>query len=226
MNWDLFISHASEDKSEVATPLATAFQEMGFSVWFDAHVLEVGDSLRTSIDEGLSQSRYGVVILSPAFFRKEWTRKELNALVSLESEKRKRILPVWHNVSRDEVARFSPILADRLAVSTERGIEHVITAIVHAYRNEKYSTQPAIALITSTLSQDYDIPSNEISGHAEFEGALGLDSLDVTELIMSLEKSYGIKIPLESFRSTDGLYEAHLTVAQLAAEVERIRAAS
>lgn len=77
MTWDVFISHAWEDKEEVAHPLAEALKAKGLSVWYDKFTLKIGDSLRQSIDNGLSKSRYGVVILSKSFFAKKWPKNEL-----------------------------------------------------------------------------------------------------------------------------------------------------
>ncbi|UCH96556.1 MAG: toll/interleukin-1 receptor domain-containing protein [Candidatus Aminicenantes bacterium] len=132
MGYDVFISHASEDKEDVARPLAAHLKEQGLSVWLDEFELTLGDSLRRSIDRGLSKSRFGVVILSTAFFSKEWPNRELDGLVAREENIGKVILPIWHNVSRDEVLKFSPTLADRLAVSTSRGIRHVAKQIISA----------------------------------------------------------------------------------------------
>lgn len=71
------------------------------------------------IDNGLLESRYGLVLLSPAFFRKQWTQRELDVLTEKEMRNGKKvILPVWHNVSHDDVFQFSPPLADKLAGST------------------------------------------------------------------------------------------------------------
>ena len=69
--WDVFISHASEDKDDFVRPLADALRARGFSVWFDELTLKVGDSLRRSIDRGLARSRFGVVVVSPNFLNKE-----------------------------------------------------------------------------------------------------------------------------------------------------------
>ena len=121
MLWDVFISHASEDKDQVAGPLAEKLATLGLRVWLDKNQLKIGDSLRDKIDEGLSQSEYGVIILSPSFFSKRWPKQELDGLMSLESDHEKKILPVWHNVTATEVARFSPLLAGRLAASTNEG---------------------------------------------------------------------------------------------------------
>ena len=118
-DFDLFISHASDD-NDVATPLAEALRDLGLRVWFDRDILSVGDSLRRSIDLGLSSSRYGVVILSPAFLRKGkgWTTYELDSLVAREIDARKVILPIWHKLTRDEILGYSPSLADKVALNT------------------------------------------------------------------------------------------------------------
>ena len=116
--YDFFISHATEDKADVAQPLAEALETKGAKVWLDKFAMSVGDSLRESIDEGLSQSRYGIVILSEVYFKKFWTGKELNGLFAKQEDGKKVILPVWHNVSKDVVKKNSPILADMLALKT------------------------------------------------------------------------------------------------------------
>jgi len=130
--WDVFISHASEDKDEIARPLAKALQESGLEVWFDETTLKVGDGLRESIDHGLSRSRFGVVVLSKHFFSKNWTKEELEGLSSKEISGVKVILPVWHNIMRDEVAERSPTLAGRLAARSQDGIEKVVRQLREA----------------------------------------------------------------------------------------------
>jgi hypothetical protein len=128
---DVFISYAHEDKDEVARPLAQILEASGYTVWYDEYSLQLGDSLNQEINRGLAGCTYGVVILSPWFFAREWPRRELDGLVVRETtEKRKRILPVWHGVTVDDVARYSPILASRLAISTGAGLRVVSDAIV------------------------------------------------------------------------------------------------
>jgi len=115
----VFISHASEDKEDVARPLADLLAVEGLNVWYDEFSLTVGDSLRRSIDRGLALSRFGVVVLSPDFFRKEWPQAELDGLVAKQrATGGKVVLPIWHRVTKDEVLAFSPTLADLKALST------------------------------------------------------------------------------------------------------------
>jgi hypothetical protein len=128
--FDAFISHASEDRAKVAVPLSAALQTLGVQVWLDAAELQLGDSLRRKIDEGLSRSLFGVVILSPSFFAKEWPRRELDGLFARETTLgAKAILPVLHNISVETLAQQSPTLADRLGICTSLGIDAVAQAI-------------------------------------------------------------------------------------------------
>jgi TIR domain len=132
---DIFVSHASEDKNSVARPLTKALRRAGLTIWFDEAELTVGDSLRRKIDEALKNSRFGVVVLSPHFFSKEWPQRELDGLIALEKNSKK-ILPVWHKVTADQVREYSPILADRLAINTAKGIRRVAKAIIRAVKQK------------------------------------------------------------------------------------------
>jgi hypothetical protein len=130
--WDVFISHATEDKDAFVRPLAEALMRRGVRVWLDEYSLKLGDSLMRSIDQGLARCRFGVVVLSPAFFAKEWPQKELAGLASRESEGQKIILPIWHNITASEVRNFSPMLSDRFAVSSGEGLARVIDKVMEA----------------------------------------------------------------------------------------------
>jgi TIR domain len=116
--FDAFISHAREDKDDLVRPLAEQLRSAGFKIWYDEFQLKVGDSLRRSIDRGLASSRFGIVVLSPAFFAKNWPQYELDGLVAREQVGDKVILPLWHKVSKNEVLSYSPSLVDKLALST------------------------------------------------------------------------------------------------------------
>lgn len=116
--YDFFISHASEDKDEIVRPLVSGLSKHGVRVWYDEFTLTIGDSLRRSIDYGLRHSRYGIVILSKAFFSKNWTQYELDGLTILQMKRRKVILPVWHGVDHAYISQYSPSLADKVAFNS------------------------------------------------------------------------------------------------------------
>jgi hypothetical protein len=130
MKWDVFISHASEDKELVARPLSNLLASSGLSVWLDENELGLGDSLRAKIDQGLADSRFGIVVLSPAFFAKDWPQRELDGLAALESPEHRVILPIWHGIDQREVAKHSPLLASKLAGNTDRGLGLVAMQIL------------------------------------------------------------------------------------------------
>jgi Domain of unknown function (DUF1883)/TIR domain len=115
-DYDVFISHATEDKDALVRPLAHALQGRGLSVWYDEFELRVGDSLRRKIDAGITRSRFGIVVISKFFFEKGWTQYELDGLVTMAISGKQVLLPVWHGVSKDEVMRHSPSLADKVAL--------------------------------------------------------------------------------------------------------------
>lgn len=116
--YDVFISHSSADKDDFVRPLATELQKLGIKVWYDEFELKMGDSLRRSIDQGLINSRYGIVVLSSSFFKRDWTNYELDGFVNKEMNGMKVILPIWHKVSKDEVQKFSLSLADKVALNS------------------------------------------------------------------------------------------------------------
>lgn len=116
--YDVFISHASEDKNEVVRPLANALKEKGLNVWYDEFELKIGDSLRRKIDQGLSRSRFGIVVISKAFIKKGWTNYELDGLMTKAVSGQQTLLPIWHNITKQEVIDYSPSLADKVARNT------------------------------------------------------------------------------------------------------------
>lgn len=116
--YDVFISHASEDKDTIVRSLANALVAKGLRVWYDEFTLRIGDSLRQKIDRGLARSRVGLVVLSPAFVSKGWTNYELDGIVSRTISGEQILLPIWHGITKQEVIDFSAPLADKVARST------------------------------------------------------------------------------------------------------------
>lgn len=136
--FDVFISHASEDKADVARPLAEALQSGGLRVWYDEFELRIGDSLRRKIDKGLANSRFGVVVLSKSFFAKGWPNYELDGLVTRAVSGDQVILPIWHDITKQELIRYSPSLADKLARSTgTHTVEEIASEIIEVIGNAR-----------------------------------------------------------------------------------------
>lgn len=139
--WDVFISHATEDKGDVVRPLAHALRALELRVWYDEFELRIGDSLRRKIDVGLAKSRFGVVVLSQAFFAKNWPQYELDGLVTREMTGEQIILPVWHKITKGEVVGYSPSLADKAARSTSESTVEEIADEIASLVNECWESK-------------------------------------------------------------------------------------
>jgi hypothetical protein len=136
--YDVFISHASEDKDSVVRPLANALQGYGLDVWYDEFELSIGASLRRTIDRGIANSRFGVVVLSAPFFGKGWTNYELDGLATRSVNGDQVLLPVWHGVTKQQVMDYSASLADKVARSTAtHTVEEIATEIAEVVKKAK-----------------------------------------------------------------------------------------
>jgi hypothetical protein len=116
--YDVFISHASEDKETVASPLATALRQNGLSVWYDEFELRIGDSLRRKIDRGIANSNFGIIVVSRHFIKKGWTNYEFDGIISRSVNGEQIMLPIWHDITKQEVLDYSPSLLDKVARNT------------------------------------------------------------------------------------------------------------
>ena len=135
--YDVFISHASEDKESVVRDLANALTAQGLRVWYDEFTLHIGDSLRQKIDRGLAASRVGLVVLSPSFISKGWPNYELDGIVERSASGEQILLPIWHNITKQEVVVYSPSIANRVARSTaSHTVEEIATEIAELLRGE------------------------------------------------------------------------------------------
>lgn len=139
-DYDVFISHASEDKKGFVAGFATRLIDLGVKVWYDEFALDVGDSLSASIDKGLTRSNYGIVVLSDSFIKKAWPEYELRSLLSLQVGKRKRILPIWHEIDKETLLQYSPYLADLIALNTQDGLDITVLRIIQKVRPDIFQS--------------------------------------------------------------------------------------
>ena len=170
--YDVFISHASEDKRDVAEPLAGRLKQLGFAVWLDQHELRLGDQLRRKINQGLSSSRYGIVILSEAFFSKSWPMEELDALMGRESINTTVVLPIRHGLSHDQVKKYHPTVANKLSICTSLGIEKIVEQVT--------------LVLGAPLSGQSSVPGIPVSGTSS--ESVGAEASHIFDTLADLEK--------------------------------------
>lgn len=118
--YDVFISHASEDKADFVQPLVEALQDSGIRVWYDALDMLWGKGLREQIDNGIKRSKYAILVFSKSFFAKKWPKRELDGILAKEEITGATPLPIWYNLSYKEVYEFSPTLSGLYSLSTDK----------------------------------------------------------------------------------------------------------
>ena len=135
---EAFLSHDSQDKDVFARPLAWELSKLGVPVWYDEFSLRVGDSLREKIETGIKECKRCVLILSPNFISNSgWTKREFDSVFTRELlDKKKIVLPVWAGVTTRQVFEYSPSLADRMALSWDRGVEYVADQLAKVIKHD------------------------------------------------------------------------------------------
>jgi len=141
--WDVFICHASVDKEGFVLPLAEALRARGISVWLDRWEIDLGHSVSGSISEGLTRSRFGIVVLSRAFFSRPWPQKELGALFAQETDGASHIIPIWHDIELADLLANAPLLADRMAARSADGVSAIVERVTRLLRRDRLE-HPAI----------------------------------------------------------------------------------
>ncbi len=145
--YDFFISHAGEDKTRLARPLASCLRRAGFSVWFDEQQIKAGDSLARSIEHGLLKSRFAILLATLNFFdeKKYWTYSERDALMALEAASESRIIPVLHGIGFSIFRRLAPLLAGRLVLNTFNGLGEVVAKLAPHFPQKQLVLDPNVS---------------------------------------------------------------------------------
>jgi hypothetical protein len=126
-----FISHDSRDKDDFVRPLAERLRSALCPVWYDEFSMQPGASLRESIDAGLRDSKRCVVVLSPNFLTNPgWGKAEFNAIMNKHFAAGGNVLiPIWHGVTREQVAEYSPLVVDIVGINTNLGEDEVFNRL-------------------------------------------------------------------------------------------------
>lgn len=134
--YSFYISYAHDDGATVAQSLYEELITYNLGVWFDKNEILTGDNIRKTIDKGLSESKYGIVILTESYFKKAWTNYELDALTQRQMVEDKIILPIWHNITKEEVMKYSPALASLMALKTsDNTIQEIALILAKTIKN-------------------------------------------------------------------------------------------
>lgn len=125
--WDFFISHATADKHAFARPLAEALRQLGQRVWLDVIELRANDDLDTVIGYGTRAANFAVAIVSPRFFGRPWTERELDLLTA-----KRMFLVLCDGFTLDDLEAIRPTLSSRVTIDGNSGPDAVARELVAA----------------------------------------------------------------------------------------------
>jgi hypothetical protein len=147
--YDCFISHASEDKVDFVEPLVAALSHIGITCWYDNSQIILGDPIRRKIDEGISYSKSGILVISERFLHKPWTQYELDGLHQRYISGELRLISILHGVSHQEYQKFSASLASQLYTSTANdSISSMVSKIAKAVRPDLVIEDSKLSIIS------------------------------------------------------------------------------
>lgn len=121
IEFDVFLSHSSLDKDIFVSELSEKLSNKGLKVFEDVKVFKIGQSQTDMMNMGILNSRFVVIFLSKNFIESGWSQYEFKSFLNREiNEKRVIILPIWHDVSVDEVRQYNPYIVDKYAFNTSK----------------------------------------------------------------------------------------------------------
>lgn len=139
-----FLSYASEE-TELASKLVQGFSSKGIKIWYAPIELKVGDKVLDSIERGMKESEYAILLISNNYLNKGWTKYEMDVLIRENIEKDRKILPIWHEVTKEQVEEKISGLAGIFALNSAIGAENLVGKLVEAMTN----SAPLLGVIPS-----------------------------------------------------------------------------
>lgn len=163
--YDLFISYSHKDKFDLVIPLVSMLEKRGLRVWFDKFEIKTGDSITDKINEGLIQARFGLIIISPSYIQSNWARQELNAFFKKQiTLNKKHVLPIWYNISLEEMFDYFPLLADYRAIRLEDNTNFVfvVSELLEVIQTENYPENNQRLVTESEISEAQKILNEQL----------------------------------------------------------------
>lgn len=128
--YDVFLSHASKDKSDYVEELKQTLDILGIDVFYDKDTIEWGDEWKKKIYEGLKKSEFAIIVISENFFDREWTELELKTLLERQNDEgQKLILPILHNITTEQLRNKYPTVADIQAIESSKNSNEQIALL-------------------------------------------------------------------------------------------------
>lgn len=145
-DYEVFISHASEDKAEIARPIFEACQRHGIKAFLDEEHIGWGESFTKKINTALGASRTILAVVSSTSVAKDWPVLEINTALALEVSREKRVVPVM--VGRPDLSKL-PLIRGKDWLVWDGDAEKVALALKDVIRPQQ-TTEPKTSVPTVT----------------------------------------------------------------------------
>ncbi len=131
----IFISYATED-SHFANEIAYGLRANGFQIWFAPFSLRAGQGLLDSINDGLSSSSAGIIVISRDYLVRGWTHYEMDILMQRKIEHGTKLLPIWFGVTKADVEAKHPGIAGIVAITNAESAQNVVSELIRSLSDE------------------------------------------------------------------------------------------
>ncbi|MFM1814164.1 MAG: hypothetical protein RLZ98_859 [Pseudomonadota bacterium] len=141
-DYEVFISHASEDKADIARPIFEACTRAGLKAFLDEAHIGFGQSFASKINIALGASRTVLTIISSNSVSKEWPLAEINTALALEVSGQKRVIPVM--VGNPDLKAL-PLIRTKRWIAWDGNADRIVTELKAILTPETPSSVLAVA---------------------------------------------------------------------------------
>ena len=145
-DFDVFISHASEDKEAIARPIYASLQKRGIKAFLDEEHIGWGENFTTKINTALGAARNVVCVISQNSIDKDWPLAEVNTALAMEVNGQKTTLPVI--VGKPDLSKL-PLIRSKKYLSWNGDAEAVAAEVQKLLR----ASQPASKAASTSVPQ-------------------------------------------------------------------------
>ncbi|MEO1503419.1 MAG: reverse transcriptase domain-containing protein [Pseudomonadota bacterium] len=140
-DYDIFISHAREDKAEIARPIFEACEKLGLKAFLDEEHIGWGQQFTQKINVALGAARTVLAIVSTNSVGKDWPVAEMNAALGLEVDGEKTVAPLI--VGKPDMSRI-PLMRQKDAMFWDGDAEKVAVALKRIVKGTPAAPEPTV----------------------------------------------------------------------------------
>lgn len=144
-DFDVFISHASEDKETIARPIFEACAKLKIKAFLDEAHIGWGEDFTKKINTALGAARTVLCVISQTAVTKEWPLAEINTALSMDVIGQKKVVPLI--VGQPDLSKL-PLLKARDHMPWRGDADVVAQALVKIVRPPKPPPTPAVPVVT------------------------------------------------------------------------------